>query len=148
MRTKAAFLFVLFLSTLTLIAAEPRFASVGWNDDLRSGWIKSQESGQLMVIFATSSQCHYCDLMKQKTWSDPQVSQRMNSEFVPIRLQASRDRDIMKYLGVPAYPTVIVADPTGKVLDHHVGFQTPEQFGEFLNRNRQRVNVSMTQETR
>lgn len=130
MRATLAILCAVFVSTI-VIAEEP----ISWNEGLRNGWSKSRQTGKLMVIFATSDQCHYCDLMKQNTLSDTTIMGRIQQSFVPVRLHVNRDRDVIKKLGIPAFPTVIIATPSGKVIDHNVGFQSPSEMLRFLKRN-------------
>lgn len=76
-----------------------------------------------MVIFITSNRCSYCDAMKNSTWRDQSVLQKIRNGFVAIRLTPDRNGDDLKRIHVPAYPTTLVGTPKGRVVGHRIGYQ-------------------------
>lgn len=107
---------------------------IAWHDDLASGWKESQRTGRPMVIFITSARCRYCDAMKQSTWNDLGIENRVGNEFVAVRLSPEHNAKELSRIQVQVYPTTIVALPQGKVVDHRKGFQPPELLHGLLNR--------------
>jgi hypothetical protein len=107
---------------------------IAWHDDLDSGWRESQRTGRPMVIFITSARCRYCDAMKQSTWHDLGIENRVGKEFVAVRLSPEHNMKELSRIQVEVYPTTIVALPQGKVVDHRKGFQPPELLHGLLNR--------------
>lgn len=105
-----------------------------WHDDLDSGWRESRRTGRPMVIFITSSRCRYCDAMKQSTWQDLGIENRISNEFVAVRLSPEHNMKELSRIQVEVYPTTLVALPQGKVVDHRKGFQPPELLHSLLNR--------------
>lgn len=118
-------------------AAEP---TIAWQQDFASGWSLSKQTGRPMVIYITSDQCRYCDLMKRNTWSAPQIAKRISGSFVGIRLNPRDHADVLARIKVPAYPMTLVALPEGKVIDHVVGYRTPAELQSLMNKvDRQRL---------
>ena len=87
-----------------------------------------------MVIYITAAQCRYCDAMKQATWQNRGIKNRVAEEFVAVQLSAERNERELNRIHVEMYPMTIVAVPQGKVVDHRKGFQPPELIHELLNR--------------
>lgn len=110
------------LSSDGSVHAEP---SIAWHDSLESGWQESRRRNVPMVIFITSDQCHYCDVMKQNTWRDSSVLQRVANQFVAIRLSPTKNSATLSRIHVSMYPMTMVGIPEGKIVSHRLGYQTP-----------------------
>ncbi|MGV3485992.1 MAG: thioredoxin family protein [Planctomycetaceae bacterium] len=119
----------------TLSGVIPRLhRHIAWHDNLDSGWRESQRTGRPMVIFITAAKCRYCDAMKDITWQNRSIENRVASEFVAVQLTPERNARELSRIEVKMYPMTIVAKPEGKVVDHRKGFQPPELLHELLNR--------------
>ncbi|QDT08516.1 hypothetical protein K239x_04550 [Planctomycetes bacterium K23_9] len=112
---------------------------VAWHTSLQSGWREAKRRGVPMVIYITTQDCVYCDAMKQNTWCNQSVQQRLAGKFVAIRLNKLRNRQTLSRISVDTFPTTLLGTPNGKVIGHRVGYQPPEALQSFLaeaNRNR------------
>lgn len=87
-----------------------------------------------MVIFITSSNCRYCEAMKQTTWIDRDIRSRVAGEFVAIRLTPEHNSSELSRVHVQMYPTTVVALANGKVIDHREGFQPSANLHHLLDR--------------
>lgn len=105
---------------------------VTWHTDLQSGWRESKRLGVPMVIFITSEDCVYCDAMKQNTWCNQSIKQRLANKFVAIRLNPKRNGSTLDRIKIETYPTTLLGSPNGKVIAHRVGYQPPEALQAFL----------------
>ncbi len=108
--------------------------NIQWHDDLASGWKAAKATGRPMVIFITSSNCRYCDAMKQTTWIDRDIRNRVSDGFVAIRLTPEHNSSELSRVDVQMYPTTIVALSQGKVIDHREGFQPSASLHHLLDR--------------
>ncbi len=120
------------VSAISASAALPE--SIQWHDDLASGWQAAKATGRPMVIFITSSNCRYCDAMKQTTWIDREIRSRVSGGFVAIRLTPEHNSSELSRVNVQMYPTTIVALAQGKVIDHQAGFQPSAKLHHLLDR--------------
>jgi thioredoxin-related protein len=121
-----------------ILRTPDRMTDILWHDNLDSGWRESQRTGRPMVIFITSSHCRFCDAMKQATWHDLGIENRVGKDFVAVRLCPEQNAKELSRIQIDVYPTTIVALPQGKVVDHRKGFQPPELLHNLLNRVVQR----------
>ncbi|TWT52983.1 hypothetical protein Pla22_06110 [Rubripirellula amarantea] len=107
----------------TAVTAKPRQPNVVWHDSIESGWAEARRRNVPMVIFITSERCKYCDAMKQDTWCDGTIGERLKDHFVAIRLSPQDNPETLKRIEVTSYPTTLIGIPEGKIIDHRVGYQ-------------------------
>jgi len=105
-----------------------------WHDDLQSGWEESKRSGRPMIIFITSDHCTYCDIMKQKTWRESSIRDRIAAGFVAIRLKPGRNFELGR-IPIHSYPTTLLAAPEGKVIAHEIGYHSPNSIHTMLSKS-------------
>ena len=122
-------------------AESPRYVTAGvtpsnseivWYRDLRSGWAEAHRRNLPMVIFITSKRCHYCDAMKRDSWRDDTVRNRIAGKFIAVELTPDRNKSTLDRITVPAYPTTLVGNPSGKIIGHRVGYQPPSELAALL----------------
>jgi len=70
--------------------------------------------------------------MHAETFPNPAVAARVNSQFVPVLLDAEAQAADVKRLGVDAFPTVLVVSPEEKVVGRMTGFQSASQLNARL----------------
>lgn len=97
--------------------------------------------------------CGPCKMLDQNTFSDPKVAKILNEKYNPVKFNAegnetiqfqgkkyvnqnyNPDRatkrngvhDFAMFIGIRAYPTMIVLGNDGKVAKNILGYHTPEQ---------------------
>ncbi len=98
-----------------------------WQSDLMAAQKLSQQHGRPLLIFVTTSNCGFCRKMDQRTWSDETVKERLQTAFVPLRLDADRHPEIVAQLGVAGFPTTLIYGADGKLLGHFVGYAPPDR---------------------
>lgn len=95
---------------------------IEWQRSLTEAKRVAQESGKPMLIFVTSAGCRYCTQMKQTTLVDPVLVEEVNETFVPAYLDAGQNADVVRSLGIQAFPTTLLATPDGKVREMVRGY--------------------------
>ncbi len=65
--------------------------------------------------------------MNRTTPRDPNVIRHLQEGFVSVAVDATKSRELVRALGVTAYPTMIVVSPQAKVLDTIQGYVAPRQ---------------------
>ena len=63
----------------------------------------------------------------------------MNSQFIPVLLDADEQAAVVQKLGVDSFPTVLVISPENKIVGRFTGFQTAPQLQSRLAAFRPRV---------
>ncbi len=93
------------------LAANP---GVNWHS-FQSGMKKITDENKKGFLHFYTDRCKYCKLMNQKTFTDEAVIAFLNQNFVPIRVDASAQREIAKKYGVYRFPNswFIAEDQSG-----------------------------------
>lgn len=120
-----------------LAAAEESQEDVVWHGDLKAAWKVAKASGDPMLLYVTMQNCRFCNKMAEETLIDERVTAQIAEGFVPVKVQREAEMELVKKLGVRAYPTTIIVLPNGKVYASAKGYVTPERFARSLRTARE-----------
>jgi len=108
-------------------AAEIRWMSWGPDAFARA---KSEDKPILLAISAVW--CHWCHVMDETSYSDPDVIGAVNRSFVPIRVDNDRRPDINARYNMGGWPTTAFLAPDGTTLTGGT-YIPPQQFARALD---------------
>lgn len=104
---------------------------------------KLQEKHMLVDFY--TDWCHWCKVMDEKTFSDKDVSRKLASRFVTVRLNAEAQNEMLTYKGqnfsnaqftkvvkVTGFPSLGFFDKNGEIVTIVPGFIPPESFIHIL----------------
>lgn len=94
--------------------------SIEYVEDYQAGLERATATGKPLVIICRASWCRWCAGLSQGVLADPEVVQR-SSRCVCVTLDADRDAEICRKLGVRGFPTVILQTPTGREVKRLTG---------------------------
>jgi len=115
--------FLIFLGVVTFA-----FAQVEWREDFFKAYeeAKSKDKPLFVFIWRENPPCRWCQLMKRKTLSDPEISSYINKTFVPVMV--SKDKgEYPSELVAPYVPTIYVIYKD-EVIKQVVGYWSKEDF--------------------
>jgi thioredoxin-related protein len=126
------FLFALTSTALTSTA----FASdpIQWRTDYATARKEAVEKNLPLFVEVQTDQCIYCRKMEASTFRDPAIAEMANNQFIPLRIDGNKDRDLAIALRVQLYPTLVLASPDGKIHGFFSGYQTADQIREPMKR--------------
>jgi uncharacterized protein YyaL (SSP411 family) len=75
---------------------------------------KARTEGKLVLLDLTASWCHWCHVMDETTYSDPEVARTIRSQFVPIRVDIDSRRDISERYNRGGFPTTAFLSDMGE----------------------------------
>lgn len=118
--------------------------SVQWGSlDQAMHTAKSQKKAVFVMVYA--DWCGYCHQMEATTFKDPQIITKLNTAFVPAKLNGESPK-ILKLdkgsvtesqwaqgQGVEGFPSLIVVDSKGRSVVIYPGFMTTPQTSKFLS---------------
>ena len=105
-----------------------------WRQDLLKGAALARQSGRPLLIQVTANWCGYCRKMKAEVFSQPELQRNLVRGFVTVELDADKNRDLIKRLGIRSLPTTIILAPDMQIVDRLEGFQSAQQLQVKLNR--------------
>ncbi len=107
---------------------------VQWRHDYTAARREAEKKGRPLVLDFGTDNCHYCVKLDETTFKDPAVARMLNERFIPLKVDANRDRELTQTLQVQLFPTLILAGPDGKILNTIEGYRDAAQFHEALQR--------------
>lgn len=93
-------------------------------------WSAAQSSRLPMLIYVTSENCHFCEKMREETFSKPQIGAGISVSTEPVMFNAVDAPELAKKLGIRAFPTTLIISPDSKLLHRIEGFVTADEFAE------------------
>ncbi len=112
-----------FIATMSASAS----AEIHWRKSPQSTIESARVSGKPILVFVTTSWCHYCKRMKRETWSDANVDSSVGKQFETLILDGDRDAKIVKQLGLRGYPATLLYSPDGRFVKQRAGFMNAQQ---------------------
>lgn len=114
----------LFASVLALFWITPLAAQeeVRWRYHYHAARQEAQQKRLPLFLDFSTEWCTYCKKLDATTFRDPAVVKLLNTHFIPVKLDGSREQKLVDALQIQAYPTLVVADAEGKILKNVTGF--------------------------
>lgn len=112
---------------------------IAWHRDLRRALEVARADGKLVVADVYTDWCGWCKKMDTTIYSDPAIV-ALSKHQVFVKLNAEdrgQGQSFAEQLGVKGYPTTIVLDGQGRVLNAAEGYiASPRAFLEFVEHAR------------
>jgi thioredoxin-related protein len=125
----------LSLTVVVALAATPVHAqSIVWLSDYNAARREAHDKNLPLVIDFSTQSCHWCRQLEATTFRDAGVVKLLGEHFVALRLDGEKDAQIAQALGINAYPTLVFADPNGKVLGKQEGYVKAAEFTQIAQR--------------
>lgn len=116
---------ILFSAALPARAAQA--AGIAWHSNLQLAAQQAAVQHKSLLVMVKARWCGPCHKMLQQTFPNPAVAARINSQFIPVLIDADEHAATVKALGIEAMPTVVIISPDHKVTGRFTGFQSAAQ---------------------
>ena len=93
---------------------------------VKAAMLESQKTGKLIFIDCYTSWCGPCKRMAATSFKDEEVGKLFNDNFINLKVEMEKDAEgpeLARKYRVMAYPTLLIIDGEGKVVQHKVGMQ-------------------------
>jgi uncharacterized protein len=102
---------------------------------------EARETGRPLFVSSGYFACHWCHVMQEESFSDPGIAERLNRDYIPVKidrdLHGALDRYLLEFLratrGSAGWPLNVVILPTGDALTGLV-YAPRDDFAAFLDR--------------
>jgi thioredoxin-related protein len=107
---------------------------VEWRHDYAAARREAREKQRPIVATFGTLSCVWCKRLEALTFRDPGVIKQLNEQFIPLKIDAEREPELVQTLQIQKYPTLVLAAPDGTILESHEGFVEVAHFNQQLNR--------------
>ena len=115
------------------IKTEPgiHFIENDWNQALKT----AQDENKLVFIDIYATWCGPCKMLKQYTFTDSSVGEFFNKNFINVSIDGEKGvgPQLAQQYSIEGYPTLIVADATGKPVLLTAGYLPANVLMQFAN---------------
>jgi thiol-disulfide isomerase/thioredoxin len=141
--------FVLCVASKTWADAQPtagsRTQGIAWFHDLYEAHKASASTGKPMLIVFGAGWCHYCRELDTKTLTNPQLAAYIESNFIPVHLDADKDKRLAEILKAKPIPCTVVLSPDANLVGKFLGYEEVQPYFAKLEKARQQY-VRMQQQ--
>lgn len=117
---------------VAMLSSAAQAVGIAWHGNLQEAAQLAAAQHKPMLVMVKARWCGPCHKMLEQTFSNPAVAARINSQFVPVLLDADDHAAAVQSFGVDAMPTVLIISPERKVMGRFTGFQSAAQLGARL----------------
>lgn len=96
---------------------------IKWVTDYGQARRLADDKSRPALLFVTADGCHYCEMMDRDTFSDVRVAKTLKESFVAAKLKLDPDGELAEKLKITLYPTTIILNADGKVLEYARGYR-------------------------
>ena len=96
------------------------------------GQVLGKIQNKKMYVHFWAEWCTYCRKMEKETFADPAVIQYLNANFIPIKVNTERERDIAVQYNIRPIPDNWFLASNGDRISNQPGFIQPDMFIKIL----------------
>lgn len=106
---------------------------VTWLTDYNTARQAAHDRNLPLVIDFSTKDCVWCRKLEATTFRDPAVVKLLGGHFIAVHLDGDKDAYLARTLGITGYPTLVFADPAGKIVARKDGYMDPDEFARQLD---------------
>ena len=121
------FILVAVTAVSLLLRASRADEIIPWRPTYAAALDEAKASHKRALVYFTADWCGPCQNLKHTTWADKNVEAALR-DYVPVKVDVDRERDLATKYRVDAVPTFVVLDPTGASVARWSGASPPAEF--------------------
>jgi uncharacterized protein YyaL (SSP411 family) len=108
-----------------------RAAEIGWRPWSDKAFQEAQVADKPVLLAISAVWCHWCHVMDETSYSDPEVIRLINERYVPIRVDNDERPDVNRRYNMGGWPTTAFLTPDGEVV-HGGTYVPPDAMRSYL----------------
>jgi len=113
---------IVALATIVSFSSTAQAEEVRWRSDYNAARREATQTGQPLVLDFGTEACVWCKRLDATTFRAPAVVERLNTQFISVKVDGNRAAKLVEALGIQSFPTLIVAAPNGAILARQEGY--------------------------
>jgi uncharacterized protein len=90
-----------------------RANEIEWREWGADAFALAEQEGKLILLSISAVWCHWCHVMDETSYSDPEIIALINSDFIPVRVDSDRRPDINRRYNQGGWPSTVFLVPSG-----------------------------------
>ncbi len=114
---------VIFIFNHLVLASDLRFSPrpnkanlIEWRHWEKQSFADAKKEGKPILLSLSAVWCHWCHVMDETTYSAIYVIDYINSNFIPVRVDANMRPDIDNLYNQGGWPSTVVLTPEGEIV--------------------------------
>ncbi len=95
---------------------------------------RAQKEGKLILIDGAAEWCHWCHVMDETTYRDPEVGRILREHFIAIRIDVDARPDIAERYQEWGWPATILLNPDAHEIGKYRGYIPADELKTILQR--------------
>jgi uncharacterized protein YyaL (SSP411 family) len=108
-----------------------RAAEIGWRPWSEKAFQEAQGADKPVLLAISAVWCHWCHVMDETSYSDPEVIRLINERYVPIRVDNDERPDVNRRYNMGGWPTTAFLTPDGEIV-HGGTYVPPDAMRSYL----------------
>ncbi|MGD9159970.1 MAG: FKBP-type peptidyl-prolyl cis-trans isomerase [Desulfobacteraceae bacterium] len=111
---------------------------LSWHEDYDDGLAITKKTGKPVVLIFYEDGCPWCEKLFNETLKDPRI-EYLENEFVWIKADGEKHPELMDSYKMDSYPSILLLDSKGKVIEKMTGFKFAPVLRDRLNTALQKI---------
>ncbi len=136
--------FVFLILSAVLMFAFEWSGKVNWSISYQSAKSIAAKEHKLVMVDIALTNCPPCRYLATKVYTNSQVANYINKNFVPVFYLADKDSiptEVQNYF-TGSTPTILFIEPNGKLFTYFVGAREPADFLAILQKVKSKYKAS------
>jgi uncharacterized protein YyaL (SSP411 family) len=108
-----------------------RAAEIAWRPFGEKAFQEAQVADKPVLLAISAVWCHWCHVMDETSYSDPEVIRQINERYVPIRVDNDERPDVNRRYNMGGWPSTVFLTPDGEIV-HGGTYVPPEAMRSYL----------------
>src|SRR5262245_6855157 len=118
---------LLGLVALAAACTDVRAQGLAWRTEYNAARREATEKSRPILLDIGTENCFWCRKLDATTFRDPAVLAMINSEYIPLRIDAEREPGLVQKLQIQSYPTLLLAAADGRIITVIEGYVEAER---------------------
>ncbi|MBX7078169.1 MAG: DUF255 domain-containing protein [Nannocystaceae bacterium] len=107
-------------------------AGLQWSPWARESFARAQQQERIILVNVVATWCHWCHVMEETTYEDPEVVALLREHFVTIRVDSDARPDVAERYRAWGWPATGFLSPSAQPVLELRGYQNPRAFAKLL----------------